>query len=145
MILADTNILLRSVHPQHPHNALAKNALNALRHRNEALCIAPQNLVEFWTVATRPRSENGLCLTTTQAADEITAVQDFFRVVRYTPEVTKTWKRIVTTYGISGKQSHDAHLVAIMQANSVPSILTFNKGDFERYPGINIIDPLAWR
>ncbi|HEY6345646.1 MAG TPA: PIN domain-containing protein [Bryobacteraceae bacterium] len=127
MVLTDTNILLRSIHPHHAHYAAAKSALNALRLRNEALCVAPQNLVEFWAVATRPRNENGLGLTTAQAANELTAIQDFFRVLPYTREVTRAWQRIVTTQAISGKQTHDAHLVAIMQVNSVRSILTFNK------------------
>jgi predicted nucleic acid-binding protein len=101
----------------------------------------PQNLVEFWAVATRPRNQNGLELTTAQAASELTAIQDFFRVLPYTPEVTRAWKRIVMAHGISGKQTHDAHLVAVMQVNSVPTILTFNKGDFEWYPGITVLDP----
>jgi predicted nucleic acid-binding protein len=140
VILADTNILLRSIHPQHPHYVAAKNALNALR-RNEALCIAPQNLVEFWAVATRPSNENGLGLTTALATNELTALQDFFRLLPYTPEVTEAWKRIVTTQGISGKQTHDAHLVAIMQVHLVPSILTFNAEHFERFPGITVLDP----
>lgn len=63
MILADTNILLRSLHLQHPHHDVAKNALKLLRLRNETLCVAPQNLVEFWAVATRPLNENGLGMT----------------------------------------------------------------------------------
>lgn len=141
MILADTNILLRAVHPQHPHYGSAKNALNTLRRRNEALCVAPQNLVGFWAVAIRPRNENGLGLTTAQAANELTAVQDFFRLFLYTPEVTESWKRIVETQGVSGKQTHDAHLVAIMQVNAVPSILTFNGSHFERFLGITVLDP----
>jgi predicted nucleic acid-binding protein len=118
-----------------------KNALNVLRLRNEVLCVAPQNLVEFWAVVTRPRNENGLGLTTAQAVNELTAVQDFFRVLPYTPEVTKAWKRIVTAHAISGKQTHDAHLVAIMQVNFLSNIVTFNKSDFERYPGITVLDP----
>jgi hypothetical protein len=59
--------------------------------------------VEFWTVATRPHDDNGLGLTTTQAANELTAVQDFFRLLLYTPEVTDAWKRIVATQGVSGR------------------------------------------
>lgn len=59
MILTDTNILLRSLHPEHPHHDVAENALSTLRLSGETLCVAPQNLVEFWAVATRLRSENG--------------------------------------------------------------------------------------
>jgi predicted nucleic acid-binding protein len=141
VILADTNILLRSMHPQHPHYASAKNALAKLRLRNEALCVAPQNLVEFWAVATRSQSENGLGMTAAQAARELTGIQDFFRPLLYTPEVTQAWQRIVVAQGVSGKQTHDAHLVAVMQVNAVESILTFNESHFRRFPGIMVLDP----
>ena len=40
--------------------------------------MAPQNLVEFWAVATRPQSENGLGLTAEQAAKELAGIQDFY-------------------------------------------------------------------
>ena len=58
--LADTNILLRSLHPEHPHYSIAENALSALRLRNETLCVAAQNLIEFWAVATRSRGDPAL-------------------------------------------------------------------------------------
>jgi predicted nucleic acid-binding protein len=79
VILTDTNILLRSIHPQHPHYAWAKSAVNTLRGRNEVLCVAPQNLVEFWAVATRPQgSLNGLGMTTEAARQALTAIKDLF-------------------------------------------------------------------
>lgn len=142
MILADTNILLRSIHPQHPHYAFAKGALNVLRGRDEGLCVAPQNLVEFWAVATRPQADNGLGLTIAQAAQELVAIQDFFRLLPHTPRVMEGWKRIVAAQGITGKQTHDAHLVAVMQVNAVTGILTFNGGHFKRFPDIHVLEPV---
>ena len=62
-VLIDSNVLLRSLHPGHAHYALAENAISTLRLRDETLCIAPQNLVEFWAVSTRPQNDNGLGLT----------------------------------------------------------------------------------
>lgn len=45
-------------------------------------------------------------------------------------------------YGIApGKQTHDTHLVAVMQANQIASVLTFNGRDFARFAGINVLDP----
>ena len=142
MILADTNILLRSLHPEHPHYLLAENAITALRLRNEVLCIAPQNLVEFWAVATRPRSDNGLGMTVTRAAEETATLRRFFVLLPYTAEVPKAWQRLVIAHRISGKQTHDAHIAAIMQVNSVASILTFNGSHFEQFPGIGVLDPV---
>ena len=57
--LLDTNILTRAVQPSHPMHTDALDALDALRQRGEELCIIPQNLYEFWVVATRPLTMNG--------------------------------------------------------------------------------------
>ena len=139
--LADTNVLLRSLSPEHAHYSVAENALTALRLRNEPLCIAPQNLIEFWAVATRPRDEYGLGMTTARVANEIVTLRRFFRLLPSTPSVLEAWQRMVTTLGISGKQTHDAHLVAVMEVHSVMTILTFNTAHFKRYAGITALDP----
>jgi predicted nucleic-acid-binding protein len=47
-ILIDTNILLRSLYPEHPQYSAAESSVSALQLRNEPLYIAPQNLIEFW-------------------------------------------------------------------------------------------------
>jgi hypothetical protein len=50
VILVDSNVLLRA-HPSAKFYPVVKNALTKLWAQNEALCIAPQNLVEFWAGA----------------------------------------------------------------------------------------------
>jgi len=105
------------------------------------LCIAPQNLVEFWAVATRSLAENGLGMDRTTAAKELPELRRLFRVLPYTREVLEIWQRIVIEQDVSGKQTHDAHLVAMMQVHSVASILTFNAAHFTRFPGIQVLNP----
>ena len=139
--LADTNVLLRSISPEHVHYSAAENALAALRLRNEPLCIAPQNLIECWAVATRPRDEHGLGMTTARATNEIVSLRRFFRLLPSNPGVLEAWQRIVTNLGISGKQTHDAHLVAVMEVHSIMTILTFNTAHFRRFAGITALDP----
>jgi predicted nucleic acid-binding protein len=87
VILTDTNILLRSLYPADPLYPVADNALAVLRRRRETLCIAPQNLIEVWAVATRPRDGNGLGMATQKTALELKALRDLFRLLPYTPEV----------------------------------------------------------
>jgi predicted nucleic acid-binding protein len=144
-ILADTNILLRSLNPEDPHYAAADRALAVLRTRNETLCLAPQNLIEFWAVVTRPRGDNGLGMTPARAAIEVISLRQFFRVLPASPHVLEAWQRIVAGQGITGRQTHDAHLVAVMQVYSVSSILTFNTAHFRRFPGITVLDPARIR
>jgi predicted nucleic-acid-binding protein len=49
----DTNVLLRSIDDAHAAQRVAQNGLLALRNHGETLFIFPQNLIEFWAVATR--------------------------------------------------------------------------------------------
>jgi predicted nucleic acid-binding protein len=83
-VLLDTNILLRLMNPQAPQAVIAERALNALRARSEELQISAQNLVEFWAVATRPVTENGLGLVVEQAIFEMSALKSLFVVL---PEI----------------------------------------------------------
>src|SRR5438046_10447510 len=110
-ILTDTNILLRLLQPHHPHCQIAERALDVLRARNEILNIASQNLIELWAVATRPFDQNGLGLTIEEATREINQVKRFWVLLHDLP-LFEEWERLVKTYRVSGKNTHDDRLVA---------------------------------
>src|SRR5579872_7282311 len=110
-VLIDTNILLRSMQPHHPHCSLAGSAITALRLRNETLCLAPQNLIEFWAVATRPQNENGLGMLPAKAAKEIDKMLELFRRLPATQQAFEHWRQLVAELGVCGKQAHDTHLI----------------------------------
>ncbi len=67
-------------------------------------------------------------------------MQALFRLLPYTADVLPTWEQIVITHGVSGKPSHDAHLVALMQVHGVKQLLTFNGADFKRFD-VEVIEP----
>src|SRR5258708_40042368 len=54
MILLDTNLLTRMTRSHEPQAGMARAAIQTLRGRGELLVLVPQNLYEFWVVATRP-------------------------------------------------------------------------------------------
>ena len=49
--LVDTNVLLRSMQRRSPSYRQARSAVVTLLRREERLCIFPQNVIEFWSVA----------------------------------------------------------------------------------------------
>ncbi|HKV48296.1 MAG TPA: hypothetical protein VJN69_09410 [Candidatus Acidoferrales bacterium] len=71
---------------------------------------------------------------------EIGALKRFFVLLPELP-LREEWERLVATYRVSGKNTHDARLAAAMAVHGVNSILTFNTDDFARYPGISVLDP----
>ncbi len=59
-VLTDTNIWLRVVDPGADHHASAVEAVAHLLTEGHEVCLCPQNLIEFWAVATRPVDANGI-------------------------------------------------------------------------------------
>jgi predicted nucleic acid-binding protein len=142
-ILLDTNILGRMVQVGHLQHHTALDASDALGRQGDTPCIVPQVLYELWVVATRPPAANGFGLTPNQAAAELSRLQALFPLLADTPAIFPEWKRLVVAHQVSGKNAHDARLVAAMAVHGLTHLLTFNTTDFARYPGITALEPTA--
>lgn len=139
--LLDTNVWLRAVQLTAPQHLVAVNALAALLDRGDDIVITAQNLIEFWSVATRPADVNGLGWPVTVAQVEIERVRTLFPLLDDTPAILAHWLTLVTTHGVIGRRVHDARLVAVMLAHTIGHVLTFNGDDFRRFPEIVVVDP----
>lgn len=139
--LVDTNILLRSSQRTHPMSAIADNAVSTLLTQGEILCVVPQNLIEFWAVATRPLVSNGLELTIEQAQKEIAQLKTVLKLLPDTPDIFNEWEKLVIQHQVIGKPTHDARLVAAMNVHKLTHLLTFNTNDFKRFTSITAVDP----
>ncbi|MBL8829505.1 MAG: type II toxin-antitoxin system VapC family toxin, partial [Planctomycetaceae bacterium] len=135
MILVDTNLLTRLTSSQEPHSGVARAAIQALLHRNERLVIVPQNLYEFWAVATRaagplPAGKNGLGMTPSQAGHWLRFFQRRFTLLPDREVLSQVWRELVEKHVVTGYRSHDARLVAAMHTYGITQLLTFNAADF---------------
>ena len=128
--LLDTNILLRASDSKARDRSLAINAVATLLTQNHDCVLAPQVLVEFWVVATRPVDVNGLGWTIDQCQQEVEQFLDQFPLLTEQPESFRVWLNLVRQRQISGKRVHDARLAATMLSHDIRHILTFNVGDF---------------
>lgn len=137
----DTNVLLHSIDDGHVAQPITQKGLFALRDRGEILSIFPQNLIEFWAVATRPVINNGLGFSIAKAEEEIVSLKTLFALLPDTPEIFPEWEKIVLQYRVSGKQAHDARLVAAMRVHNLTYLLTFNTTDFKRFSFITAVSP----
>ena len=139
--LVDTNILLRLVQKNSPMHLDTQMAILTLKKQGNFLCIIPQNIIEFWAVATRPLDKNGLGLSITQAEEESEKLKKIFILELDTPEIFTEWESMVIKYQVMGKQVHDARLAAAMVAHNITHLLTFNVEDFKRFSDIVVVDP----
>jgi predicted nucleic acid-binding protein len=140
--LLDTNVLLRAVNESHPQHQVAQRSVAALATRGDLLCITPQVIIEFWSVASRPTESNGgFGWDAARLRDEVQSLLDQFPLVEDGPRVFREWVRLTALYSISGKVVHDARLVAVIQASGLSGLVTFNTTDFKRYAGLEVIHP----
>src|SRR2546428_13856799 len=111
-VLADTNILARLAQPAHHQHQNALNAVEVILARSDDPCIVPQAIYEFWVVATRPASANGLNMTIQQTQTEIAKAKRIFTLLRDERAIFKEWERLVWGLGGKGKRANDCGLVA---------------------------------
>jgi predicted nucleic acid-binding protein len=147
MILLDTNLLGRITNSRDPQCAVARRAVHLLLARHERLIVVPQNLYEFWAVATRkpgppPTGQNGLGMTCEQASQWLQFFQRRFTLLSDRAELLGCWHALVKTLGIKGLKSYDARLAAAMETYGITRLLTFNGSDFNDF-SITIIDPVS--
>jgi predicted nucleic acid-binding protein len=114
-----------------------------LAQDGDRICVTSQNLFEIWVVATRPIVSNGFGSAPNQAERLLAHVESSVFRLPDSDAVYAEWRRLVIAHGVSGKQSHDARLVAAMLVQGIKHILTFNASEFARYPKIVVLDPIS--
>jgi predicted nucleic acid-binding protein len=145
MILLDTNLLVRMTRSTDPQSAVVRAAVQVLLRRGERLSLVPQNLYEFWAVATRrpgrpPAGSNGLGMSPNQAGSWLRFFRRRFVFLADRDELSRLWQALVESHGITGYRAHDARLVAAMQSYGISRLLTFNAADFRSLP-VTVLDP----
>jgi predicted nucleic acid-binding protein len=140
-LLIDTNVLLRLADHRSPEHSIAETAIEHLLASNAGLFISAQVLVEFWVVATRPDSVNGLGWSTETPADAIRALRDQFPLLAETPDVPDRWFELVDRCQVAGKRAHDAWLAALVVTHGIDRVLTFNTADFPQHWAVEAAHP----
>jgi predicted nucleic acid-binding protein len=138
---ADTNILLRWTEPGTEPCEQARAAVKAIRANGDVVYIMSQNLVEFWSVATRPKEVNGLGLTIEQADGEASKLEALFPLLPDTAAIHTEWRRLVVASKTTGVRAHDARLAAAMRVHGITHMLTFNVDDFKLFDHVTAVRP----
>lgn len=140
-ILLDTNVLLRLDHVGHPQQTLAHEAIETLVDYPHTLRTIPQILYEYWVVATRPTSTNGLGFDSNQAEQMLADHKQLFPPLLDERGILVRWEVLVAQHQVIGKGAHDARIAAAMLRHGLTHVMTFNHSDFARYPEITAFTP----
>ncbi len=139
--LVDTNVFLRSRDAGSPLRDMCTRVVRQLIDSDEDIYVCTQVLAEYWVVATRPITDNGMGLGTDVAAAEIDKILSVFDSLAEAEDGSRRWRDLVARYRVVGKKAHDARLAALMLAHGVTHILTLNTSDFARYQGVTAVSP----
>ncbi len=139
--LADTNLLLRLADPASRQHSIATDALVQLVGRGDEVYLTPQNLIEFWAVATRPVEANGFGWSRERTSKEVADLRERFPLLPDSPDIFAHWLELVKQLPVHGKRVHDARLVAVLKAHAVEHLISFNASDFAAFPSLSLVDP----
>jgi predicted nucleic acid-binding protein len=140
-IFFDTNILLRLTDENSSQHELVAGAVAVLLARGVEFCFAPQSIIKFWGVATRPAANNGLGWDFESVQQAVETLIDDYELLPEIPTVFEQWLELVIAHSVVGKQVHDTKLVAAMLTHKIDQILTLNTADFTRFSQIKAIHP----
>jgi predicted nucleic acid-binding protein len=140
--LLDTNVVLRLIDRQDPKHGVCRAAVDALIERGEEVCLAPQILVEFWVVATKPPppESNGLGWSPDEADHHLGGLCGHFELPPERADLFDRWRKLAKESKVRGKRTHDARIAAFMLLHGIESVLTLNPGDFRGF-GVSVVEP----
>ncbi|MFB2979323.1 type II toxin-antitoxin system VapC family toxin [Microseira sp. BLCC-F43] len=139
--LLDTNVVLRFGNPADVQHHLATEAIYRLLTQGNECFLTAQVLIEFWVVATRPIEVNVLGWTVEQTRSIIDQLLNRFPLLEESSQIFPNWLDLVTTSKVMGKRTDDDRIIAVMLAQEITHLLTFNPRDFAIAPTITIVRP----
>lgn len=71
----------------------------------------------------------------------MTQLKTLFTFLPDSPSLYDEWEQLILQYGVTGRQAHDARLIAAMKVHGLSKILTFNGDDFKRFTNITVLSP----
>lgn len=138
--LLDTNVLVHAANLASPLHAKAASLVDRGLRQSGLFCVAPQNLVEFAAVVSRPR----LAVDPPTPAEILRVTNLFYRSRR----LAKIYPRRGTVIramregadlGVQGPRWYDLFLAMTMRDAGVREIITENVQDFRPFPFVRAI------
>lgn len=129
----DTNVLLAATDEGRPEHRRAVEALNAWPSAGLVLYTTGQILREYLVVATRSENVNGLGISRPDAVANVRALRARLQLLAEDTKVADRLLGLLDEIDCTGKQVHDANVVATMLVHGVDTVVTSNVDDFSRF------------
>ena len=139
-LFIDTNVLVYANVIETPLHEHALAAINSAHQAGRTLWISRQVIREYLVTLTRPQAFDSLPRAI--VLEQARWFSECLEVADDTSTVTEQLTKLMRDFKISGKQVHDANIVATILAYDVPSLLTHNIKDFKRFEKLIKIEKL---
>lgn len=140
LVVVDTDVLLAATDLSRASHLAAMELLNGDGRR---LAITPQIVREYLAAATRPTEVNGLGLPAADAVSNVELLLDDIELLREDAATTRLLLDLLGRESITGKQVHDASVVAVAVAHRAAAIVTDNSRHFTRFAELVAIEALT--
>jgi toxin-antitoxin system PIN domain toxin len=142
MALVDTNVLVYALYRESAHHERCRALLDQAQAGQIDLCVAPQNLAEFYAIVTDPRR----VATPRQPAEALDVIDRILAMPGMTllsmpNDVVQRWMALSRQRPALRGAIFDLQLVATMLGNGVRKIYTFDRSDFEPFGEIEVLTP----
>lgn len=132
-VVLDTNVLLAATDEERSDHQDAVTSLNEWPASGVVLYTSGQILREYLVVATRPVDHNGLGMPQAAAVANVRALRGRLRLMAEHDKVADRLADLLDAVDCTGKQVHDANVVATMLVHGVDTVITSNVEDFARF------------
>lgn len=139
-VVVDTNVLLAATDQDRASHAAATRFLN---QDERCLAISPQIVREYLAVATRPVGANGLGMTSQDAVANIGQFLEDMVLLGESTATTRHLLNLIQDGTCSGKQVHDANIVAVALGHHAGTIVTDNIRHFARFAELIVLEDLV--
>ena len=141
-VAVDANILVYAVYRDTPQHAASRAWLERAVRGELEICLTSQVLAEFFAIVTNPKRVSD----PRTPDDAVTAIEAALALPGATllpvpPQATSRWLEMLRFHPVRGGAVFDLQLIATLVANGVDRICTFNRADFEGFPGLEIVTP----
>lgn len=133
--LLDTNVLVHAVYEESPLYDAALTLLERGLRDGGRYCVAPQNLVEFAALCTRPRFVKPP-LSPEEAARKAGILFRSRRLAKIYPRRATVLRALDLgrSLGVTGSAWYDLFLATTMQEAGVRVVITEDVADFRKFP-----------
>ena len=93
-------------------------------------------------MCTRPASaRGGYGLSPEKTEGKARLIERYCRLLPDSLATHQEWRRLIVVHSVQGVEVNEARSVAAMIVHGLPHLMTFNRGDFRRLPGISVVSP----